>query len=117
SLPFDCLVKSAEAFPAAVCTPCNNLAWLLFTGPKDLRNACEALPHARAAADLLCVQEYLNTLGVALYRNEQHAEAIPVLEKSLAVGRGEFDAVDLSAQHVQELKAFRAEAEQALGKK
>src|SRR5262249_46211011 len=42
----------------------NNLAWLLLTGPVELRNPREALPHARAAVDLLGVQEYLNTLGV-----------------------------------------------------
>ena len=38
---------------------------------------------------------YLNTLGVALYRAGRHAEAVPVLERSLAVGKGQADAFDL----------------------
>ena len=38
---------------------------------------------------------YENTLGVALYRNGQFAEAIPVLEKSLRDGAGAYDAFDL----------------------
>jgi tetratricopeptide (TPR) repeat protein len=62
----------------------NNLAWLLVTGPKDLRNPQEALPLARKAVEL-SPNRYLfhNTLGVALYRSGNPAEAIPVLELSL----------------------------------
>jgi tetratricopeptide (TPR) repeat protein len=38
---------------------------------------------------------YLNTLGVALYRTGQFAEAIPILERSLGAGKGQTDAFDL----------------------
>jgi uncharacterized protein HemY len=74
----------------------NNLAWLLVTGPKELRDAQAALPLARKAAE----QEpqtalYLNTLGVVLYRNAKYTDAISVLEKSLAASRGNSDGFDL----------------------
>jgi tetratricopeptide (TPR) repeat protein len=74
----------------------NNLAWLLVAGPKELRDARAALELARKVAE----HEprhflYLNTLGVALYRNGKYTEAISVLEKSLAAGRGSSDAFDL----------------------
>jgi serine/threonine protein kinase/WD40 repeat protein/tetratricopeptide (TPR) repeat protein len=72
----------------------NNLAWMLLTGPKELRDATKAVRHARAAVKLSESQEYLNTLGVALYRNGEFSEAVPILEKSLAAGKGEFDAFD-----------------------
>jgi Tfp pilus assembly protein PilF len=74
----------------------NNLAWLLLTAPEPFRNAREALPLARRAVELEGTnQPSLNTLGVALYRNEQYAEAIVILEKSLQVGKGAADAFDL----------------------
>jgi WD40 repeat protein/Tfp pilus assembly protein PilF len=74
----------------------NNLAWLLVTGPKELRDAREALPLARKAAEQKPqTATYLNTLGVVLYRSGKYAEAISVLEKSLAAGRGSSDAFDL----------------------
>ena len=38
---------------------------------------------------------YHNTLGVALYRMGQFAEAVPVLERSLREGKGQVDAFDL----------------------
>jgi serine/threonine protein kinase/WD40 repeat protein len=74
----------------------NDLAWLLLTGPKELRDPEEGLQAARKAVELDKEQwVYHNTLGVALYRNSQFAEAIPFLEKSLKEGKGEADAFDL----------------------
>jgi WD40 repeat protein len=74
----------------------NNLAWLLLAGPKELRDAKAALPLARKAVELAPAEGfYLNTLGVALYRNDKVPEAALVLEKSLAAGRGQADAFDL----------------------
>jgi WD40 repeat protein len=74
----------------------NKLAWLLLTGPRKLRDPKEALPHARKAVELPPRQTiFLNTLGVALYRNGKFAEAIPILEKSLKEGKGQSDAFDL----------------------
>jgi WD40 repeat protein len=74
----------------------NNLAWLLVTGPIELRDAQSALPLARKAAEKEPKNAfYLNTLGVALYRNGQYAEAISVLQKSLAASRGSCDGFDL----------------------
>jgi tetratricopeptide (TPR) repeat protein len=74
----------------------NDLAWLLLTGPKELRDPKAALPLARKAVEEAPVQSlYLNTLGVALYRNDRYAEAVPLLEKSLKASAGATDAFDL----------------------
>ncbi len=74
----------------------NTLAWLLVTGPKELRDPAAALPLARRAVELAPdFPAYLNTLGVALYRNGQFKEALGVLEKSLAAGKGKSDAFNL----------------------
>jgi Tfp pilus assembly protein PilF len=74
----------------------NNLAWLLVTRPQDDGDAAEAVRHARRAVELAGDESnYLNTLGIALYRNGQFAEALPVLNKSLASGQGRSDAFDL----------------------
>jgi Tfp pilus assembly protein PilF len=74
----------------------NNLAWLLLTGPKELRDPTQALPEARKAVELERDQfTYHNTLGVALYRTGQFAEAVPVLERSLRESKGQSDAYDL----------------------
>ena len=74
----------------------NNLAWVYVAGPKQLRNPAKALPLAKRAVRLAPQQSlYLNTLGVAQYRNQQYKEAVATLEKSLAAGNGRFDAFDL----------------------
>jgi serine/threonine protein kinase/WD40 repeat protein len=74
----------------------NNLAWLLLTGPQNLRNSKEALGQARKAVELDSQQWiYHNTLGVALYRNEQYTEAIPAFETSLKESKDRWDAFDL----------------------
>jgi serine/threonine protein kinase/WD40 repeat protein/Tfp pilus assembly protein PilF len=74
----------------------NNLAWLLASGPPAVRDAREAVGEARQAVKLAPqTADYHNTLGVALYRTGQYAEALPVLEKSLALRNGESDAFDL----------------------
>ncbi|HMF15098.1 MAG TPA: hypothetical protein VKE94_22440, partial [Gemmataceae bacterium] len=78
-------LRTAAALDPGNALAHNNLAWLLLTGPKELRNAKEALTHAQTAVDLLGVQTYLNTFGVALYRNEKYTEATPILERSLAI--------------------------------
>jgi tetratricopeptide (TPR) repeat protein len=90
----------------------NNLAWLLVTGPAELRNPAEALPLARRALEhSLDEANTLNTLGVVLYRNGQFAEAITILERSLAAGDGSTDGFDLfflSMCHAKQGNASRA---------
>jgi serine/threonine protein kinase/WD40 repeat protein/tetratricopeptide (TPR) repeat protein len=74
----------------------NNLAWLLLTGPRARGDVAEALRHAREAVERSGEQPvYLNTLGLALYRSGRAAEAVPVLEKGLALGGGRSDGYDL----------------------
>ncbi len=74
----------------------NNQAWSLATGSLAQRDPERAVALARQAVALAPDQSiYLNTLGVALYRAGRYAEAVDVLERSLAAGRGEFDAFDL----------------------
>ncbi len=74
----------------------NSLAWLLLTGPKELRDPKQALPLARKAVELEPKQSnYINTLGMALYYTEHFADAIPVLERSLREQAGKSDACDL----------------------
>jgi hypothetical protein len=127
---------------------CNDKAWRLVTGPADQRDPARALQLIQEAVRLDPDESlYLNTLGVVQYRGGQHRETVATLEKSLAVGKGQYDAFDLfflamahgrlgnpvkarecfdravkwcdarndlSPQHVEELKGFRAEAEQVL---
>ncbi|HKB41633.1 MAG TPA: tetratricopeptide repeat protein, partial [Gemmataceae bacterium] len=127
---------------------CNDLAWLLVAGPKELHNGTKAVPYAERAVKLAPKNWwYQNTLGVALYRVNRYQEAITPLEASLKGNSGKTDAFDLfflalchaklgdaakakdcydqavkwvdgqknlPAAWIEELKAFRAEAEEVL---
>jgi Flp pilus assembly protein TadD len=74
----------------------NNFAWGLATTPESTRDPQRALSLARRAVELTPDRAiYNNTLGVSQYRAGQFVEAIATLEKSLAAGKGEFDAFDL----------------------
>ena len=126
----------------------NNRAWRLLTGPAAERDPVRALELAKKIIERAPdSQAYLNTLGLAQYRNGLYGESIATLENSLQAGKGEFDAfdlfflvmchaklgdslkardcfdralkwteahTDLPAQYKEELKAFRAEAEELL---
>jgi serine/threonine protein kinase/WD40 repeat protein/tetratricopeptide (TPR) repeat protein len=74
----------------------NNGAWTYATAPIEERDPERAVVLARRAVALAPGQQLsLNTLGVALYRASQYAEAVSILEQSLAAGKGESDAFDL----------------------
>ncbi len=89
-------MQRAVESPVAGAQHYNNLAWRLATGPVALREPEQALVLARKAVALTPgTAIYLNTLGVALYRNGDFTEAITILEKSLAASKGESDAFDL----------------------
>jgi tetratricopeptide (TPR) repeat protein len=89
-------VARAEESPLADAQHYNNLAWRLATGAVALRDPEQALVLARKAVALTPgTAIYLNTLGVALYRNGHYAEAIGTLEKSLAASKGASEAFDL----------------------
>ena len=89
-------MKQAVESPLANAHHYNNLAWRLATGSVASRDPEQALVLARKAVALTPgTAIYLNTLGVALYRAGQYAEAIATLEKSLAASKGESEAFDL----------------------
>jgi WD40 repeat protein len=124
---------------------CNNLAWLLVTGPDDLRDPAAALPLAEDAVCLKPDHIRLNTLGVVYYRLDCWREAVEVFRKSIEANKGEataFDTFFLAMCHHrlgeredarrayaravrwmelvkpddEELIRFRAEAEELLGR-
>ena len=71
-------------------------AWRMLTGPPAGRDAAAALEIAQKAVDLVPNEAaYLNTLGVAQYRNGLFEEAIASLEKSRALWNGKSEAYDL----------------------
>jgi WD40 repeat protein len=74
----------------------NNQAWKLATDPASKWGPAQALPSAEQAVKLEPENAtFLNTLGLVLYRNERYREAVPVLEKSLAMRQGQHDGFDL----------------------
>jgi tetratricopeptide (TPR) repeat protein len=74
----------------------NARAWQLLTGPAADRDPVRALELARKISERAPgSQEYLNTLGVAQYRNGLYGQSIATLENSLKPGKGQFDAFDL----------------------
>jgi serine/threonine protein kinase/WD40 repeat protein/tetratricopeptide (TPR) repeat protein len=126
----------------------NNQAWHLLTGPAAQRDPVRGLELAKEVVERAPDQQvYLNTLGVAQYRNGLYGQAIATLEKSLHAGKEQFAAFDLfflamcharlsngtqakdfynravkwvegqkdlRAEDKEDLKAFRAEADELL---
>jgi tetratricopeptide (TPR) repeat protein len=92
----------------------NNRAWEYATGAIEHRDPERAVALARRSVELAPGRQVsLNTLGVALYRVAQYAEAIQVLERSLAAGKGELEAFDLfflAMAHHRLGRAHRARA-------
>ncbi len=89
---------SLDSPPARVrellATCCNNLAWRLASASSlDLDRALRL--SARALELQPGQPTCLNTRGVVFYRAGHYAEAIPLLEKSLAGGNGLSDGYDL----------------------
>jgi superkiller protein 3 len=123
--------------------PHNSLAWFLATCPDlKLRDPGQALIHARKAVELAPGNfNYLNTLGVALYRNGDWQAAIEALMKCtqqggssrdfffLAMAHGKLNekekarswydqavaSMDKNEPQNEELKRFRVEAAALLG--
>jgi tetratricopeptide (TPR) repeat protein/WD40 repeat protein len=84
-----------RCLPGSV-TGMNNRAWRLLTGPPGQRDPVRALELIQKVVKVEPDKDvYLNTLGVALYRNDRLTEAVAAHEKSLAAGKGQSDAFDL----------------------
>jgi len=74
----------------------NHDAWRLLVGAASDRDPERALKLAQDAVKREPGNaNYLNTLGVALYRNGRYRDAIDSLQKSLAGGKGASDGFDL----------------------
>jgi tetratricopeptide (TPR) repeat protein len=75
---------------------CNNLAWLLVAGPKELQNSKKAVTYAERAVRLSPMNWHChNTLGLALYRADRYQDAITPLKASLEGNNGRTDGFDL----------------------
>lgn len=74
----------------------NNMAWILVTGPAELRDPEKAMALIQRAVKIAPTKNtYRNTLGVTLFRLGRYREAAENFRKSLEGGRGQFDAYDL----------------------
>ncbi len=87
--------KAGSLLPKVAMT-LNSRAWTDATGSFIQRDPERAVVLAQRAVGLAPGEHViLNTLGVALYRAGQYAEATSILERSRAAGKGEFEAFDL----------------------
>lgn len=74
----------------------NSLAWILVTGPIELRNNEEGLRLAQRAVEVNNANPlYLTTLGIAQYRAGKYREAVETLERGLTLDRGSRDGYNL----------------------
>jgi tetratricopeptide (TPR) repeat protein len=74
----------------------NNLAWIMVTGPIELRDVERGLGFAQRAVTIAPEKgTYQNTLGVALYRLKRYRDALAAFQKSLEASKGQFDGYDL----------------------
>ncbi|HLN29984.1 MAG TPA: protein kinase [Gemmataceae bacterium] len=75
---------------------CNELAWLLCTGPENTRNPSDAVKLAANATTRQPGEwSFHNTLGIALYRAGRLTEAMNELKISLKGSAGHTDGFDL----------------------
>ncbi|MFL5327606.1 MAG: protein kinase domain-containing protein [Gemmataceae bacterium] len=75
--------REVEANPESS-TACNNLAWYYLTGPDSVRDVKAALPLAEKAVRLRPTSAlFINTLGVAYYRNDRFQDALRTLRPNL----------------------------------
>jgi WD40 repeat protein len=124
-------------------TACNNLAWSYATGPVPVRDLTAALKLAEKAVRLKPHRDYLNTLGVVYYRLGRYADAVTTFERAIGSTTEPVPAHDLfflamcfqqlgetekarmtyqealvamerQPSYEEELRGFRAEAEQLI---
>ena len=89
------LTRNEGEISSRIALALNNAAWTLCKAPRNNDDARKAVAMARrAVAIAVNNSNFLNTLGVALYRAGNLTEAVAVLEKSLAENGGEGDAFD-----------------------
>jgi WD40 repeat protein len=72
----------------------NNLAWFLVTAPTEYQDPQRSISLARKSLELEDNQAAWNTLGTALFRDNQFREAIEAIKKSLGDGSDPFAAYD-----------------------